>query len=101
MWILLGEKQQANGILSGKLNKSMTKESLQGFETLPYFSTFLGCLYRDQRELSNVDDPFSSDVLQRANIDNMENFGLCYLTFFFITEVTSVFQSMLLIWQLW
>lgn len=82
MWILLGEKQLANGILSRKLNKSMTKEFLQGFETMPYFSTFLGCLYRDQSELSNVDDPFSSDVLQGANIDNAEKFGLCYLFFF-------------------
>lgn len=61
----------------------MTKESLQGFETLPYFSTFLGCLYRDQSELSsNVEDPFSWDVLQGANIDNVEKFGLSYLFFF-------------------
>lgn len=83
MQILLGEKQPANGIISGKLNKSMTKESLQSFETLLYFNAFLGCLYRDQSELSNAEDLFSSDVLQGANIDNVEKFGLCNLFIFF------------------
>lgn len=70
----------------------MTKEPLQGFETLPYFSTFLGCLYRDQSELSsNVEDPFTSVMLQGANISNVEKSRLFYLFFFFIPEVTTVF----------
>lgn len=62
----------------------MTKESLQGFETLPYLSTFLGYLYRHQSELSsNVEDPSSLDMLQGANIGNVEKFAVLFIYFFF------------------
>lgn len=39
---------------------------------------------------SNIEDPFASDLLQGANIDNVEKIWTA-LDFFFTPEVISVF----------